>query len=99
MNSPLSYVLDGIHCEPHFYTAPLNHDEPDGDSITLFARTLCRKDKLDEKLPWLLFLQGGPGFGAAPDGQQWLAQTGVAGVQSAAAGSAWHRDVEPHSRA
>ena len=44
MNSPLSYVLDGIHCEPHFFTVPLDHDEPDGDSITLFARTLCRKD-------------------------------------------------------
>lgn len=64
MNSPLRYVLDGIHCEPHFFTVPLDHDEPDGDSLTLFARTLCRKDKLDEKLPWLLFLQGGPGFGA-----------------------------------
>ncbi|MFM7969413.1 alpha/beta fold hydrolase [Aeromonas sp. A-5] len=64
MNSPLRYVLDGIHCEPHFFTVPLDHDDPDGDSITLFARTLCRKDKLDDKLPWLLFLQGGPGFGA-----------------------------------
>ncbi|MGL5036543.1 MAG: alpha/beta fold hydrolase [Aeromonas sp.] len=64
MNSPLHYVVDGIHCEPRFFTVPLNHHEPDGDTLTLFARTLCRHDKQDEALPWLLFLQGGPGFGA-----------------------------------
>ena len=27
------------------------------------AAPLCRKDKLDDDLPWLLYLQG-PGFGA-----------------------------------
>ncbi|MBW3762808.1 alpha/beta hydrolase [Aeromonas jandaei] len=64
MSSPLHYVLDGVHCEPHFFTVPLDHDDPDGESLTLFARTLCRKDRLDDKFPWLLFLQGGPGFGA-----------------------------------
>ena len=58
-------VLDGIHCEPHFFTVPLDHQRPDDEkSITLFGRTLCRQDRLDDELPWLLYLQGGPGFGA-----------------------------------
>ena len=65
MSSPLHYVLDGIHCEPHFFTVPLDHQKPDDEeSITLFGRTLCRQDRLDDELPWLLYLQGGPGFGA-----------------------------------
>ncbi|MCR6556090.1 alpha/beta hydrolase, partial [Aeromonas sp. CPF2-S1] len=65
MSSPLHYVLDGIHCEPHFFTVPLDHQHPDEEAtLTLFGRTLCRKDKLDDDLPWLLYLQGGPGFGA-----------------------------------
>ncbi|MGY4028184.1 alpha/beta fold hydrolase [Aeromonas rivuli] len=64
MNRPLSYVLDGIQCEPRLFTVPLDHQHEDGPELTLFARTLCRKDKLDADLPWLLYLQGGPGFGA-----------------------------------
>ncbi len=56
---PLHYVLDGIHCEPHFFTVPLTTRQPDDEkSITLFGRTLCRQDKLDDELPWLLYLQG-----------------------------------------
>ncbi|MGY3871136.1 alpha/beta fold hydrolase [Aeromonas crassostreae] len=64
MNRPLSYVLDGVLCEPRLFTVPLDHRQPGGPALTLFARTLCRKDKLDADLPWLLYLQGGPGFGA-----------------------------------
>ncbi|MFM4718534.1 alpha/beta fold hydrolase [Aeromonas bivalvium] len=64
MNRPLSYVLDGVLCEPRLFTVPLDHRQPEGPALTLFARTLCRKDKLDADLPWLLYLQGGPGFGA-----------------------------------
>ncbi|MGY3865545.1 alpha/beta fold hydrolase [Aeromonas bivalvium] len=64
MNRPLSYVLDGVLCEPRLFTVPLDHRQPEGPALTLFGRTLCRKDKLDADLPWLLYLQGGPGFGA-----------------------------------
>jgi pimeloyl-ACP methyl ester carboxylesterase len=75
MSSPLHYALDGIHCEPHFFTVPLDHQQPDDEeTLTLFGRTLCRQDRLDDELPWLLFLQGGPGFGAPrPTGDSgWL---------------------------
>ncbi len=40
----------------------------------MFAREVVAADKADADLPWLLFLQGGPGFGAyRPAGREsWL---------------------------
>lgn len=38
MSSPLRYVLDGIHCEPRFFTVPLDHQRPDDEeTLTLFG--------------------------------------------------------------
>src|SRR3954463_16384752 len=45
----------------HLFTVPLDHDEPDGEQIEIYARELRRGD---EARPWLLFLNGGPGFPA-----------------------------------
>jgi proline iminopeptidase len=53
----------------HYFTVPLDHSLPtDGDSsaetITVFAREYVSSDHTEaeaEDLPWLLFLQGGPG--------------------------------------
>jgi pimeloyl-ACP methyl ester carboxylesterase len=44
----------------HTFTVPLDHDRPDGERITLYAREVTA----DPALPWLLFLNGGPGFPA-----------------------------------
>ena len=49
----------------HAVTVPLDHAQPDGETIEVFARELCDVDKVGDDLPWLLFLQGGPG-GASP---------------------------------
>jgi len=43
----------------HFFTVPLDHDEPGGPSIELYAREVRGSGK---DLPWLVFLNGGPGF-------------------------------------
>jgi pimeloyl-ACP methyl ester carboxylesterase len=43
----------------HSFAVPLDHDEPDGERIEIYARELRRGD---EARPWLLFLNGGPGF-------------------------------------
>lgn len=64
MNSLSPYVIDGIRFEPMRFDLPLDHSRPGGERIGVFARALCRKDKLASGLPWLLFLQGGPGFGS-----------------------------------
>jgi pimeloyl-ACP methyl ester carboxylesterase len=57
-----------------FFSVPLDHQRPDGEQIEVFAREVVAADKADADLPWLLFLQGGPGFGAQrPEGREsWL---------------------------
>lgn len=49
----------------HTLPAPLDHADPGGEQIELFAREVVAADKVDDDLPRLLFLQGGPG-GASP---------------------------------
>src|SRR5215510_590327 len=44
------------------HSVPLDHSQPDGEKITVFTRELAAPDGLDR--PYLLFLQGGPGFEA-----------------------------------
>lgn len=46
----------------HRTSAPLFGDEPDGVRVPLFAREVRRRG--GDRLPWLVFLQGGPGFEA-----------------------------------
>jgi len=45
------------------HTVPLDHAEPAGPTITVFTREVAAPDGLDR--PYLVFLQGGPGFEAA----------------------------------
>jgi len=46
------------------HTVPLDHAQPDGPTITVFTREVADPDGGAAK-PYLLFLQGGPGFEAA----------------------------------
>src|SRR5260370_7540254 len=46
------------------FPVPLDHARPGGEQIQLFAREVVAADMETADLPWLLFLQGGPGFGA-----------------------------------
>ena len=66
--------LPGLVLTDHEFSVPLDHARPDGESITIFAREAVAPEKEDAGLPWLLFLQGGPGFGGPrPDGKNsWL---------------------------
>jgi pimeloyl-ACP methyl ester carboxylesterase len=56
------------------FSVPLDHARPDGEQIEVFAREVVAAGKAGAELPWLLFLQGGPGFGSPrPVGRQaWL---------------------------
>ena len=43
----------------HFITVPLDHDRPDGRTVEVYAREIAAADGRD--LPYLVYLQGGPG--------------------------------------
>ncbi|MEE1620184.1 alpha/beta fold hydrolase [Zafaria sp. Z1313] len=52
----------GMRTTEHYFEVPLDHDDPDGGQLTLFAREVSSTEHADPgRLPWLLFLQGGPG--------------------------------------
>ena len=46
----------------HNFELPLDHTQPNGKQITVFARELVALAKDKQDLPWLVFFQGGPGF-------------------------------------
>ncbi|MFD9355139.1 alpha/beta fold hydrolase [Streptomyces sp. NPDC060031] len=45
----------------HHFTVPLDHAAPHGPTIQLFAREVTDTRQAGRPLPWLLYLQGGPG--------------------------------------
>ncbi|GGZ70872.1 alpha/beta hydrolase [Streptomyces plicatus] len=65
--APLSvrYRQPGVVLTDRRFTVPLDHAAPDGETIELYAREVVASDRADrDDLPWLVYLQGGPGFGA-----------------------------------
>ena len=60
-STPITYRRPGVVCIDHVVDAPLDHDHPDGRRIEVFAREVVAADKERADLPYLLFLQGGPG--------------------------------------
>jgi len=69
-----SFRHPGTVLTDRLFSVPLDHQRPDGEQIEVFAREVVAADKTDADLPWLLFLQGGPGFRAPrPEGREsWL---------------------------
>ncbi|MFJ8196578.1 alpha/beta fold hydrolase [Streptomyces sp. NPDC096152] len=60
-----SYRQPGVVLTDRHFTVPLDHDDPAGETIELYAREVVAGDKAGkDDLPWLVYLQGGPGFGA-----------------------------------
>jgi pimeloyl-ACP methyl ester carboxylesterase len=66
--------IQGLVLAEHEFTVPLDHARPDGETISVFVREARAAGKEDADLPWLLFLQGGPGSPAVrPTGlQPWI---------------------------
>jgi pimeloyl-ACP methyl ester carboxylesterase len=69
-----SYRQTGTVLTDHVFGVPLDHERPGGERIEVFAREVAAADSAAAGLPWLVFLQGGPGFGAPrPHGRDsWL---------------------------
>lgn len=54
----------GMVSRKHQFRLPLDYRKPDGEQITVFARELSSPEHLNKNLPFIVFFQGGPGFGA-----------------------------------
>jgi pimeloyl-ACP methyl ester carboxylesterase len=69
-----SFRHPGTVLTDHVFGVPLDHSRPDGELIEVYAREVVATGKADADLPWLLFLQGGPGSAAPrPEGRDsWL---------------------------
>ena len=52
----------GMELADYEFTVPLDHGRPSGESLSIFARAVRNSEKASETRPWLVFLQGGPGF-------------------------------------
>ncbi|KAJ5168740.1 Proline iminopeptidase [Penicillium canariense] len=58
-----------LHVAELFFDVPIDYSKPSDGTLRLFARSVSRLNKPVEptkeesKLPWLVYLQGGPGFG------------------------------------
>ncbi|MGR8007014.1 alpha/beta fold hydrolase [Streptomyces hypolithicus] len=59
-----SYRQPGTVLTDHRFTVPLDHGDPAGERIELFAREVVSSSYAAAGLPWLVYLEGGPGFGA-----------------------------------
>ncbi len=56
-----TYHLPGFSMADHEFSVPLDHEQPNGEQITVYAREVVATAQVDNDLPWLVFLQGGPG--------------------------------------
>jgi pimeloyl-ACP methyl ester carboxylesterase len=68
-----TYRQPGTRVTDRTFTVPLDHAQPAGATIELFAREVVAADHRASDLPWLLYLQGGPGmYAPRPSGEPWL---------------------------
>src|SRR5215472_8261038 len=69
-----THRLPGLVITDHEWQVPLDHAHPHGPRITVFGREVVAPQREQDSLPWLLFLQGGPGGEAfRPGGRDyWL---------------------------
>lgn len=58
----VTHRLPGLVLTDHTFTVPLDHAAPIGLQIDVFAREVVAATREQDKLPWLVFFQGGPGF-------------------------------------
>ncbi|KAK4145494.1 Alpha/Beta hydrolase protein [Dichotomopilus funicola] len=74
--SSRAHVLPGqLHITELFFEVPLNHAQPSAGTIRLFGRRVRKHERpivplsaadrasKEDKLPYLVYLEGGPGFG------------------------------------
>ncbi|MEU5001855.1 alpha/beta fold hydrolase [Streptomyces sp. NPDC021622] len=64
MTASAPYRQPGVVLTDHRFSLPLDHDDPAGERIEVYAREAVAGAHAGGNLPWLVYLQGGPGCGA-----------------------------------
>src|SRR5215467_5427122 len=59
-----THHIPGLTLIDHRFAIPLDHSQPDGEQISIFAREATASGRDASALPWLVFFQGGPGSGS-----------------------------------
>jgi pimeloyl-ACP methyl ester carboxylesterase len=54
------HSIPGLTLTDHTFSVPLDHQRPDGEQLSIYAREVNAPGD-SRNLPWLVFLQGGPG--------------------------------------
>ncbi|KAL7901388.1 Alpha/Beta hydrolase protein [Trichoderma sp. SZMC 28014] len=80
-----SHIIPGqLLVTEHFFQVPLDYSNPSSGSITLFGRSATKHetpivppDEAPAPKPWLVFLEGGPGFGNREPQDHPLTRTAV----------------------
>ncbi|KAG0224932.1 hypothetical protein BGW41_004868 [Actinomortierella wolfii] len=70
-----TFVSGGLKAMDYYFDVPLKHnDKSCSKTITVFARRVVAVEKQAnaQQMPWLLFLQGGPGFQAPAYNTGWV---------------------------
>jgi pimeloyl-ACP methyl ester carboxylesterase len=62
--SPRSYRQPGTIVTDRTFAVPLDHAAPDGPQLEVYGREIVAADTAAAELPWLVYLEGGPGHGA-----------------------------------
>ena len=64
----------GMELTDYEFSVPLDHAQTSGETLSIFARAVRNSETESATRPWLVFLQGGPGFpGPRPlDKSGWL---------------------------
>jgi len=64
MSAQINYI-PGLVTKEHTFEVPLNYSNASGQKIKIFGREIVAKElENSNDLPWLVYLQGGPGFGS-----------------------------------
>ncbi|VAI82937.1 unnamed protein product [Triticum turgidum subsp. durum] len=56
------YAVPDLSLRDHRFAVPLDHSSPSAPHITVFAREVVAAGKEEAALPYLVYLQGGPGY-------------------------------------
>lgn len=58
------YIINGLRCCDHYFEVPLDYQLPCEQQLTIYVREVASQFAIDNQLPYLVYFQGGPGFGA-----------------------------------